>query len=200
MKTLTKTTIATLLTAVVLSSSALVSTASETIKVVSSAVSPIKGVNKIWVSGNVKLILSQGTEENINGMESYSSANTSVRSNGQTLYINSTSASQVTLNITLKDLQRIEAYGSSVVLTSNNFEVKYLQVFLSHKAKAKVNTIAGSLHTVIKDDATLKMIGMANEHTLVASNSKNVKLTDFVCLKNNRTPLADSTKLAGLAR
>ena len=200
MKTIAKTTIATLLTAIVLSCSALVSTASETIKTDSSAISPIKGINKIWVSGNVKLILSQGIEEGINGTESYSSGNTSVLTNGQTLYINSTSRNQVTLNITLKDLQRIEAYGSSVVLTNVNFDVKYLQVFLNHKAKARLNAIAGSVYTVIKDDATLKMSGMANDHILVASNAKNVKLTDFVCLKNNNTLLADSAQLAGLAR
>jgi len=200
MKTFIKTSFATLLTALVLTSSAFTGTAAEFIKSRSLTTTPIQGINKIWVSGNVKLVLTQASTESINGTESYDQTNTSVQSKGQTLYINSTSSIQVTINITVKDLQRIEAYGQAVVLTSNNFDVKYLQVFLNQNARAKVNALAGSLYTVIKDNATLKMSGVAQEHTMLASNMKNVKLVDFVCLKNNKAPQVDSVKLAALTK
>ena len=86
---------------------------------------------------------------------------------------------QITLNITVKDLQRIEAYGQSVVVTSNNFDVKYLQLFLSQSATAKIKTNAKSLYTVVKEDAILKLNGTADQSTMVASNMKNIKMTDF---------------------
>lgn len=201
MKTSIKTTIATLLTAVVMTSSAFANPGAAIEKPLNIEKNAIKGANKIWVSGNVKLVLTQGAVESISGTESFDQQQTSVQSKGQTLYINSSSSQQVTLNITMKDLQRIEAYGQAVVVTSNNFDVKYLQVFLNQNAKAKVNALTGSLYTVVKDDATLKMTGMAHEHTLVASNMKNVKMTDFVCLRNNgNAPVADAAKLAGLAK
>lgn len=200
MKTLIKTTFATLLTAIVLSTTASASQTSEPLKVKEVTNKTIKGINKIWVSGNVKLVLTQGEKEGVAGTEGYDEQTTSVQSKGQTLYINSTSGQRVTLNITVKDLQRIEAYGEAIVQTTNNFDVKYLQVFLNQNAKAKVNALAGSLYTVIKDNATLKMSGVAKEHTMIASNKKNVKLIDFVCLKNNQTPLTDSIKLAVLGR
>ena len=200
MKTAIKTTFATLLAAVLTTSFAFATPASGSLKETSYVKPAMQGINKIWVSGNVKLVLTQGNEESICGNESYDSGNTSVQSKGQTLYINSSSAQQVTLNITLKDLQRIEAYGQSVVLTSNNFDVKYLQVFLNQSAKAKVTALTGSLYTVVNDDATLKMSGMTHDHTLVARNMKNVKLTDLVCIRNSNAPMAKAARLAGLAK
>jgi hypothetical protein len=104
-------------------------------------------------------------------------------SKGQTLYINSMELGQVTINITVKDLQRIEAYGQSVVVTSNNFNVKNLQLFLNQNATAKIKTTAESLYTIIKDDAVLKLNGTAEQSTMVATNMKNVKLGDFVSLR-----------------
>jgi len=92
--------------------------------------------------------------------------------------------SKVTLNIIVKDLERIEAYGQSVVVTSNNFDVKYLQLFLSQSATAKIKTTAGSLYTIVKDDAVLKLNGTADQSTMIASNMKNVKLGDFASLKS----------------
>ncbi len=200
MKSFTKTIFSTLLAAVVVSSSAFTSAAATPANVTSSSMAQVIGINKIWVSGNVKLILTQGDKESISGTENYDENRTVVHRKGQTLYVNSTSATQVIINITLKDLQRIEAYGQSTVLTTNNFDVKYLQVLLNQNAKARVNAIAGSVYSVIKDNATLRMSGVAKEHTMLASDIKNVKLVDFVCLKNNKLPLADSIRLAGLGK
>ena len=178
MKTLAKTLFATALTAVLFASSAMATFANEPAPLTTTT-SSIKNVNRIWVSGNVKVVLTQGDKESILGTENYDAAKTSVISKGQTLYINSMETGQVTLNITLKDLQRIEAYGQSVVLTSNNFDVKYLQLFLSQSATAKIKTNAESLYTVVKEDAVLKLNGTADQSTMIASNMKNIKMTAF---------------------
>lgn len=183
MKTLAKTIFAAALTAVVLTSSTGATFAAEPVKAETKTASLSK-FKRIWVSGKVKIILTQGDKQNVEGMGNYDAAKTSVSTDGKTLFINSLETSQVTLNITVKDLERIEAYGQSVVVTSNNFDVKYLQLFLGQSATAKIKTTAGSLYTVVKDDAVLKLNGTADQSTMIAGNMKNVKLADFASLKS----------------
>jgi len=183
MKTLAKTLFAAALTAVVFTSSAMATFAAEPVKA-ETKTSSLSEFNRIWVSGNVKIVLTQGDKQNVEGAGNYDAAKTSVSTDGQTLFINSLETSQVTLNITVKDLERIEAYGQSVVVTSNNFDVKYLQLFLGQSATAKIKTTTGSLYTIVKDDAVLKLNGTANQSTMIASNMKNVKLADFASLKS----------------
>ena len=183
MKTLAKTIFAAALTAVLFTSSAMASFAAEPVKT-ETKTSSLSKFDRIWVSGNVKLILTQGDKQNVAGMSNYDASKTSVSTDGKTLFINSMETSQVTLNITVKDLERIEAYGQSVVVTSNNFDVKNLQLFLSQSATAKIKTTASSLYTIVKDDAVLKLNGTAGESTMIAGNMKNVKLADFASLKS----------------
>jgi len=183
MKTIAKTIFAAALTAVVFTSSAMATFAAEPVKA-ETKISSLSKFNRIWVSGNVKLILTQGDKQNVEGTSNYDAAKTSVSTDGKTLFINSLETSQVTLNITVKDLERIEAYGQSVVVTSNNFDVKYLQLFLGQSATAKIKTTTGSLYTIVKDDAVLKLNGTADQSTMIASNMKNVKLADFDSLKS----------------
>ncbi|MCX2493480.1 DUF2807 domain-containing protein [Pedobacter sp. PF22-3] len=184
MKTLAKTIFAVALTAVVFTSSAMVTFAAEPVKT-ETKTSSLSTFNRIWVSGNVKIVLTQGDKQNVAGASNYDAAKTSVTTDGKTLFINSMESSQVTLNITVKDLERIEAYGQSVVVTSNNLDVKNLQLFLSQSATAKIKTTASSLYTVVKEDAVLKLNGTADESTMIVSNMKNVKLADFASLKSS---------------
>jgi hypothetical protein len=184
MKNLAKSLFAVALTAVVLTSSAMTTFAAEPV-VKETKASPTASFNKIWVSGNVKIVLTQGDKQGVVGTNNYDSKNTLVLSKGNTLYINSTESGQVTLNITVKDLERVEAYGQSVVVTSNNFDVKNLQLFLNQSATAKISTTAASLYTIVKDKAVLKLNGSAGRSTMIASNMKNVKLGDFVSLKSD---------------
>ena len=183
MKTFTKIVFAAALTAVVFTSSVMATFAAEPVKAETKTAS-LSTFNRIWVSGNVKIILTQGDKQNVSGTSNYDAAKTFVSTDGKTLFINSMETNQVILNITVKDLERIEAYGQSVVVTSNNFDVKYLQLFLNQSATAKIKTTTGSLYTIVKDDAVLKLNGTADQSTMIASNMKNVKLGDFASLKS----------------
>ncbi|WP_316806058.1 GIN domain-containing protein [Pedobacter agri] len=182
MKTLAKTLFATALTAVLFASSVATTYAADSAPLAKTT--SVKNVNRIWVSGNVKVVLTQGDKESIKGSENYDATKTSVFSNGHTLYIQSMESQQVTVNITVKDLERVEAYGQSMVVTTNNFEVKNLQLFLNQSATAKIKTTAASLYTVVKEDAVLKLNGTAVESTMIASNMKNVKLVEFASRKS----------------
>lgn len=181
MKTLTKTLFAAVVATVLLTSTSTVTLAANHNELVTAS----NGFNKIWVSGNVKLILTQSTKEGVFVDENYNKEITSVMSNGQTLFINSMSLEQVVIRISIKDLQRIEAAGSSVVVTKNVFDVKCLQVILSQNATAKVQAVAGSLYTNVQGDAKLKMSGATDQHTFLVSNPKNVKLENLLCLSTN---------------
>ena len=178
------------LTAVVLTSSAYATLAAEP----QATVVASTNVNKIWVSGNVKLVLTQGDKASVKGTENFDAAKTSVYTDGQTLFINSTETSPVTINITMKDLQRVEAYGQSSVTTTNNFDVKYLQLFLSQSATAKISAVTGSLYTVVNDDAVLKMSGAAHQHTSVAANANSIKFDNFFSV--NKKQYASENSIA----
>ncbi|WP_214227384.1 DUF2807 domain-containing protein [Pedobacter sp. B4-66] len=182
MKTLTKVLFGTTLATILLTSSAMTTLAANKIEITSVKTSST-GINKVWVAGNVKIVLTQSDKEGVFVDENFNADKTSVLREGQTLYINSTESNQVTVNVSVKDLQRIQAAGGSVVVTKGNFDVKYLQLFLSQSATAKIKSTVGSLYTVISDDAVLKMSGSSDEHTLIASNMENVKFDDFASLR-----------------
>nr|WP_121269157.1 DUF2807 domain-containing protein [Pedobacter schmidteae] len=186
MKTLTKTLFATVAAAILLTSSSMTTLAANRIE----NVKPTAGFNKIWVSGNVKLVLTQSAHEGIFVDENFNKEKTSILGKGQTLYINSMESSQVVIKISMKDLQRIEAAGSSTVVTSDKFDVKCLQVILSQSATAKIKAIAGSLYTNVSDEARLKMTGVTDQHTSIASNVNNVKLDNLLSL-STRKPSSD---------
>jgi hypothetical protein len=182
MKNLVKTFTAAI-TAVVITSSVLTTFAAQQVL---SEVTPNSALsfNRIWVSGNVKVVLTQGEKPSIASTGNYGLSSVSVMSNGYTLFIKSTESNQVVLNITVKDLLRIEAYGRSVIVTRNNFHVSYLQLFLNQSASAKIKTTVLSLYAVVKDNAELKVSGTADKSTMVASKMENVKLTDFATLRS----------------
>lgn len=182
MKNLTKTVFAAVIAAVLVTSSVVTGFAADPAKKVK--LSSVTNLNRIWVSGNVKIVLTQGEAQEIVAVDNYDSSKTSVVSNGKTLYINSMESAPVILNITLKDLERVEAFGNAEIVTANNFDVKNLQLFLSHSANAKIKTTAESLYTVVKDDAGLKLKGSADQSTMVSNSTKNLKLGDFESLRS----------------
>jgi hypothetical protein len=183
MKNLAKTLIAAAIASVMISSSVVTAFAAEPVATTVTSRSVLT-FYRIWVSGNVKVILTQGDKTSVGSTEYFDSSKTSVMTNGQTLFIKSTAPGLVTLNITVKDLQRVVASGKSVIVTTNNFDVRNLQLFLDQSARANIKTTAQSLYTVLKDDAVLKLSGTADESTMVASNMKNVKLRGFSTLRS----------------
>ncbi|WP_246254572.1 hypothetical protein [Pedobacter foliorum] len=89
MKTLTKALFGTTLAAILLTSSAMTTLAANKIEITSVKTSSI-GINKVWVAGNVKIVLTQSDKEGVFVDENFNADKTSVLREGQTLYINST--------------------------------------------------------------------------------------------------------------
>ncbi|WP_316746837.1 GIN domain-containing protein [Pedobacter gandavensis] len=177
MKTAIKTLIASTLTAIVLTSSALTTFAKE--KSPANA-APVK-FNKVVVTGNAKVVLVQGNREAINSYDDLDQNNTSVKQKGYTLYINSTD--QSTIYIQVKDLQRIEAANTASVKTQGNFDLAVLQIFLKDDAKANVNATVKSLYTDLSDQSDLKLSGSTADHQLVNKGLAKLDQHDFVIAK-----------------
>jgi hypothetical protein len=182
MKTLTQTLFATALTAIILGSSILTSSAAinhgntvpkETLNKVT--------FNKISISGNVKVVLIQAGKEAVKVDDNFDPAKTSIKRSGYNLVIYSSEINPVTVTVSVRDLQRIDVSGISSVETKGKFDLEYLQIFMSYSSTANINAKTGSLYTVIGDAAELKLSGSAGEHTFVAHQSAKANLDNFVC-------------------
>lgn len=182
MKTSVKTLIASTLTAIVLSTSAFTSEAANRVNH-DIAVSSKIDFNKVVITGNVMVQLVQSDRQRVIICEEYNKAKTSVMQKGDKLYINSNEEEPITMNVYVKDLQRIDASQTSSVTTRGKFASNVLQVFLKDSAQAYVNAETESLYTVIKGNSTLKLKGSSNDHTLVKSGVSTLKMDQFASIK-----------------
>lgn len=198
MKTLTQTLFAAALATVILGTSTLATFAStghktEILKVSSSVIT----FNKIIVSGNVKVVLLQGKKESIKVGDDFDASKTSIKKNGYKLLIHSTEINPVTITIEVKDVQRIDISGISSVETKGKFDLKYLQIFMSHSSSASIKAKTESLYTNICDAAALKLSGSTDDHTFIAGQNAKADLDQFVC---NRVERLTSESIAAISQ
>lgn len=189
MKTLAKTLFASALTLVFIASTAMTTFANDGDTKTVEVAAPMT-FNKVKVSGNVKVVLVQGKKERIEVVNGdYNLDKTSIKRLGYTLIINSTEANQITVLVSLNDLQRIDASDKAIVKTDGKFDVKYLQVFLKDDAKATVKANTESMYTYIKDHADLKLSGTTADHNVVKDDISKLDMDNLVALKTTTTPL-----------
>jgi hypothetical protein len=186
MKTLTKTLFASAFTAIILTSSAISTFAANPSPQLLSFKTGTITFNKVVISGNVKVILLKGPEEEVRIDEYYNSSKTTIARKGYNLLINSTDRYPVTIIVTVKDLNRIQASGNASVVTRGELNLTCLQIFLNDNATANVRTNANSMYTILKGESTLKLSGTADSHTYIANKIENISFENFVCQKTDR--------------
>ena len=186
MKTSLKTLLASALTAVVLSSSAFISSAADKghhLSVLSTKID----FNKVVITGNVNVELIQAEKQKVVIYENYNKATTTVKQKGDKLFINSKEAEPINIVVYVKDLQRIDASNTVSVITRGRFSSSVLQVFLKDKAKAFVNAEIGSLYTIVKDHSELKLRGSSKDHVSVKGRVAKLKTEQFDALKTTNS-------------
>lgn len=186
MKILTKTLIASALTGIILTSSTIATYAAVPSHKLVSFKTGTLTFNKVTISGNVKVILVKGQEEEVRIDEYYNTSKTTITRKGYNLLINSTEKYPVSITITVKDLNRIQAFGNASIVTKGTLNLTYLQIFLNDNATADIKTNANSMYTILKDESTLKLSGTADSHTYIANNMGNINFEDFVCQKTDK--------------
>jgi hypothetical protein len=183
MKTLAKTLCASALTAIFLTSTVTSTFASGVDRALVKPGTPFT-FHRIEVTGNVTVIISQKSKEAVTVDGDFNRADVSIKRRGYTLVINSAATEPLTINVSVMELQRIDASNEVVVKTAGKINVQHLQVFLKDEASAEVNANTESLYTYIKGNANLKLSGSTQDHIVLKDGISKLILQDFVALKS----------------
>lgn len=178
MKNSIKTLVVAALTVVTLSSANLAAKASE-INSSYTALTQVKNINKIVVSGNVKLILVQDGKESVEVYDKYYSKNALVQQQGAELRISSFSKDMLTVVAHVNNISSIEASNTSKVLTSGKFNLLNLDVILKDQASASINANTVSLYTAVNDGTILNLEGTTENHLAFLGNQAKMNMDDF---------------------
>ncbi|MCZ4243318.1 GIN domain-containing protein [Pedobacter punctiformis] len=178
MKNFIKTLFAAALTTVVLSSATIAANASE-INAGYTALTQVKNITKIAVSGNVKLILVQDNKEGVEIYGQYYSNNALVQQQGTELRISSFTKDALTIIAHVNNLSSIEASNTSKVITSGSFNLLNLKIALKDQATADINANTINLTTTVQDAASLKLEGFTENHEAAMGSEAKMKMDDF---------------------
>lgn len=160
------------------------------------ALTNVKNISKVVVSGNVKLILVQDAKESVEVYDQYYGKNAMVQQQGVELRISSFDKNTLTVVAHVNNLTAIEASNTATVSTAGNFNLLNLNIVLSDKASADITANTVNLSTEIQDAATLKLAGSTEDHTAVIGAESKIKMGDFTATEST---IKVSTKSVALA-
>ncbi|RBQ09987.1 GIN domain-containing protein [Pedobacter miscanthi] len=159
-----------------------------------------KNFDKVVVNGNVEVTLIQSGTESVSYTDD-NTGNVKVIQDGSALKITSTNNSPAKITVYVKNIYRVQAADDAVVKTEGKLNVKYLQVFLTGNAVAKINSKTESLYTVMEGNADLKLSGATQNHNLVMGSTPKLNLDKFAASKTEmRSPVASSLQTAALSK
>jgi hypothetical protein len=198
MKTSIKNLFAAALVMVTLSSATVVANATEN-STNYTALTKVKNISKIVVSGNVKLILVQDAKESVEVYDQYYTKNALVQQQGSALRISSFDKNTLTVIAHVNNLTAIEASNTATVTTAGNFNLLNLSIVLNDKASADIKANTVNLSTDVKDAASLKLAGSAETHIAVIGSESKIKMGDFTAQESSikvaaRSVLASNNK------
>jgi len=178
MKNSIKNLFAAALVMVTLSSATLVANATENNSSYT-ALTQVKNITKIAVSGNVKLIIVQDAKESIEVFDKYYSSNALVQQQGSELRISSFSKDALTVVAHINNLTSIEASNTSSVTTAGKFNLLNLEIILKDKASADINANTVNLNTTAQDGSILNLEGTTENHTASLGSEAKMKMDEF---------------------
>ena len=177
MKTSIKTFIALAVTAVVLTTSTAATFAADGKK--ETILTEVKKTNKIYVSGNVELILVQSTDESVKVYDDYYAKNALVQQKNGELRISSFNKETLTVVVYVNNLTSISASDNATVKTFGKFNAVALDVKLQDNATANLNTNTVELNTNVSGIAKLTLTGSTETYNGLMGSFANVNLEKF---------------------
>ncbi|WP_293308885.1 GIN domain-containing protein [Pedobacter sp. UBA5917] len=160
------------------------------------ALTKVKNISKIVVSGNVKLILVQDAMESVEVYDQYYTKNALVQQQGAELRISSFDKNTLTVIAHVNNLTAIEASNTASVTTAGNFNLLNLSVVLNDKASAEIKANTVNLSTNVKDAATLKLEGTTDSHQAVMGAESKISMGNFTAQESSIRVTPLSTALA----
>lgn len=150
-----------------------------TVKTYMTSLSAVKNINKIIVSGNVKLTLVQDAKESVKVYDNYYGKNALVQMQDGVLRISSFEKETLAVVVHVNNLSAVEAFNSSSIKTAGKFQLVNLDVTLHDQASADVTANTVSLYTSVTDQASLKLCGTADNHTVLLGDLAKLAMTGF---------------------
>ncbi|WP_316844775.1 GIN domain-containing protein [Pedobacter psychrodurus] len=178
MKTSIKNLFAAALVMVTLSSATVVANATENSSNYT-ALTKVKNISKIVVSGNVKLILVQDAKESVEVYDQYYTKNALVQQQGAELRISSFEKNTLTVIAHVNNLTSIEAQNTATVTTAGKFNLLNLNIVLGDDASADMNVNTVNLTTDVKDSASLKLEGSSETHLSISGIASKIEASKF---------------------
>lgn len=184
MKTSIKSLVALVLTTITLSASAFA--ANETV------LTDVKSFNKIKVSGNVEVILVQGTTESVKVYDNYYSKNALVQERNGELSISSYAPEKLTVVVNFTKLSAVNATDNATISSFGKIATLSLDVKLSNNAQANLDVNAINLNSNIEGRADLSLEGTAMVHNASMESLAKVTMDNFsagstsIAAKNQR--------------
>lgn len=178
MKNSIKNLFAAALVMVTLSSATIVANATEN-NANYTAITRVKNISKIVVSGNVKLILVQDAKESVEVYDQYYTKNALVQQQGAELRISSFDKNALMVIAHVNNLTVIEASNTATVSTAGTFNLLNLNVVLNDEASADIKANTVNLSTNVKDDASLKLEGTTDSHQAVLGIASKINMAGF---------------------
>jgi len=191
MKNSIKNLFAAALVMVTLSSATVVANAAEN-NASYTALTKVKNISKIVVSGNVKLILVQDAKESVEVYDQYYTKNALIQQQGAELRISSFEKNTLTIIAHVNNLTRIEVLNSATVSTAGKFNLLNLNIILGDDATADINVNAVNLTTDVKDSASLKLEGTTETHLSISGIASKIETGDLTAQNSNLKLVAKS--------
>jgi hypothetical protein len=183
MKTSIKTLIAAVLTTVVLTSSAFAS--SDVQKNTITVLDQVKNINKLEVSGNVKVLLIQSQTESVKVYDSYYSKNALVQQQNGVLRISSFEEQPLTVAVYVRNLSSVKLTDNATIKTYGKISFLSLDVILRDKASADIDAATVSLYTSVSDNATLTLSGTSEDHTAMLGSLAKMSMNQFAAANSS---------------
>ncbi|MBE5317618.1 DUF2807 domain-containing protein [Pedobacter sp. MR2016-19] len=184
MKTSIKNLFAAALVMVTLSSATAVANSTEN-NASYTALTNVRNISKIVVSGNVKLVLVQDAKESVEVYNQYYTKNALVQQHGEELRVSSFDKNTLTVIVRVNNLTAIEASNTASVSTAGNFNLLSLNIVLNDEASADIKANTVNLSTNIKDGASLKLEGITDLHQAVMGVASRINMAGFTALESS---------------
>lgn len=153
--------------------------------------SHVKHINKITITGNVEVYLTQGYAENLKVYDDYYAKNALVQWNNGELRISSYNKEKLVIGITVTNLNNIEASGDVIIRTMNKLSGINLDISLTGDAKATLEAQVVNLNSVVAGTSSLELSGDAETQSMSISGSARFNASKFTS-ENSSIVLSDN--------
>ncbi|WP_162618581.1 GIN domain-containing protein [Pedobacter yulinensis] len=146
------------------------------------------GVRKIIAEGNVEIIVVQGKTEAVRYLGE-ANCRARITQRGDALRIVSNETEPERIEVSVKDIYRIEASGKAKIITRDELKMQFLQIILKDDAQADVSANVEGLYTLLQNKSALKLRGFAGDHSLNMGRVASITMDKFNSLRSSVYPL-----------